>query len=771
MGRMELISLQAPNLENLKNRNKRSLIDICKKNGLKSSGTKEVLLERLFDYFGYSDEASLRLDGHISIDSEEVVYPPRPDGNLFTIGEGNSPLISAVLGLSTPPDSNVFEKFTRMTMDVDSVDCYEVPGVKISKRVCNFCRLKNSCDVKELDFNKNHLFFEVKLKRNATRRKSLELDKQNLQDYFSNKEYVVLYKYPLIFSSMSDPFKPGFGENSSRRLSLTLVDYLSSVPRKKTAWSHLFYSNTLGRTLTFFEAMFVSSMNSKTVDDSGTNSFPSIQDITEFFVNSLKINLHSSDSEIRNKLVNTFGSKLDVSMQEESKMFIEELIHRTRRFYDLGLYDIPTELFMNYNEGIDFDDHIINFLMEIVISLRETNSSHGELFLDKRLDAIIFSNDPITELSHLLPSYRIIRVVREIQLDHSWVLIDGGIPHVDFRKPTHGKKKKFNHEEISKSKQLLILNKNVKHPKEFLFHPWDEALLSEKSEYSSKEPEKRRFVSVFSDDNIFEAYAMHEFLINLKLNHGDKDFANNQEQFNTFFERMFLFRIDGRDHSDDPHFYEKMKQNLYHPGTKNLLPLARLVRLSNEFPHRIEMIEDPDGTDRTRKENTTQFQFTSSYRINNQKETTMICIRRVKILDSRETYWKLHKSDGKEIFGQKKTLKQFFQSLNYNPKKVSSSDIPDIGLFLSSGMTLLLDQFATANTTKVFNKLGALINSYSNEGVLCLCTPDEFHRFCELLGPIKSRKIILDGNLVTIWQPPLASRVSSQNVRFTGRSL
>ena len=767
---MELISLQAPNLENLKNRNKRSLIEICKKNGLKSSGIKEVLLERLFDYFGYSDEASLRLDGHITIDSEEVVYPPRPDGNLFTIGEENTTLISAVLGLSTPPDPNVFEKFTRMTMDVDSVDCYEAPGVKISKRVCNFCRLKNSCEVKELDFNKNHLIFEIKLKKNTSRRKSLESDKQRLQDYFSKQMYVVDYSYPLIFSSTSDPFKPGFGENSSRKLTLTLVDYISSAPRKKSTWSHLFYSNILNRTLTLFEAMLVSSMNSKTTDVTGTNSFPSIQEITEFFVNSLNINLDSSDSDIRSNLMDIFWSELEVSMQEESKMFMKELISRTRRFYDLGLYDIPTELFMNYDEDVEFNGHIINFLMEIVTSLREASSSQGELFLDKRLDVVIFSNHPNTEISSLLPAYRIIRVVREIQLDQSWVLIDGGIPHVDFRKPMQDKMKKINQRQISKSKQVSILSENVKHSKEFLFRRWDDSLPSGEHDDFGKEPEKRRFVSVFSNDKIFEAYAMHEFLINLKLNHGDKDFSRNQEQFNTFFERMFLFRIDGR-HTDDPDFYEKMTQSLYHPGTKNLLPLARLVRLSNEFPNRIEMIEDPDGTDRTRKETTTQFRFTSRYRINNQKETTTICIRRVKILDSRKTYWKLQKSDGREIFGQKKTLKQFFESLNYNPKKVSSSDIPDIGLFLSSGMTLLLDQFATANTTRVFDKLGALLNSYSNEGVLCLCIPSEFDQFCKLLGPIKSREINFDGNSVITWQPPLASRVSSQNVRFTGRSL
>ena len=178
------------------------------KNGLKSSGIKEVLLERLFDYFGYSDEASPGWDGHITIDSEEVVYPIRcPDGNLFTIGEENTTLISAILGLSTPPHPNVFEKFTRMTMDVDSVDCYEAPGVKISKRVCNFCRLKNSCEVKELDFNKNHLIFEIN-KEEHIEKKILESDKQSLQDYFSKQMYVVDYSYPLIFSSTSDPFKP-----------------------------------------------------------------------------------------------------------------------------------------------------------------------------------------------------------------------------------------------------------------------------------------------------------------------------------------------------------------------------------------------------------------------------------------------------------------------------------------------------------------------------------------------------------------------------------
>ena len=75
-------------------------------------------------------------------------------------------------------------------------------------------------------------------------------------------------------------------------------------------------------------------------------------------------------------------------------MFMKELISRTRRFYDLGLYDIPTELFMNYDEDVKFDGHIINFLMEIVTSLRETFVFTGRTFLDKRLDVVILLESP-----------------------------------------------------------------------------------------------------------------------------------------------------------------------------------------------------------------------------------------------------------------------------------------------------------------------------------------------------------------------------------------
>ena len=149
----------------------------------------------------------------------------------------------------------------------------------------------------------------------------------------------------------------------------------------------------------------------------------------------------------------------------------------------------------------------------------------------------------------------------------------------------------------------------------------------------------------------------------------------------------------------------------------------------------------------------------------------MICVRRVKILNSHETYWKLHESDGKELFGQKKTLKNFFRSLNYKPQTVASSSTPDLGLFLTSGVYVLFNQFAMKKTAQVFNKLGTLLNSYSNEGVLCLSTPDELDAIIGLMGQMKTRKIYFDGNLVYAWQPPLASRVSSQNVRFTGRGL
>jgi hypothetical protein len=774
--------LQAPNLENLKSRTRISLVELCKKNQLRSSGTKELLLNRLLDYFGYSEEASLQVNGHIYINSEEMVYEPRPEGKLFQIGSENSATLSAILGLSTSPDGNVFEKFTRMTMDIDSMDCYEVPGIKISKRVCNFCRLKTSCDTKELDFNKNHLQLEIKLKSDDKERESLEFDKRKLQDYFSAYKFVVNYnqgdtdsksgdsKNRLIFSKKTDPFKPGFGENSSRRLSLTLLNYTSSTSKKDTTWSHLFYSNILGRTLTFFEAMLINSMNSKTTDVSGTSPFPSIQEIYKFFTDTLKINLESSEPDIRRILKKVFTTKLEVIMNEESKLFIEDLLNNTRRFFELGLYDTPTELFMHYKEKNSFDRHVINFLIEIVTSLQVNRFPKGELFLDKRLDAIIFSNRSDLNTLHLLPPYRIIRVVNDIQLDHSWVLIDGGIPHVDFSQKKREIKNEVKTVKTKMNRVISMLKKNVKHSKDFLFQYWNESISVDANEHHEKNPQKRRFVSVFSNYDIFEAYAMHEFLINLKLNHGDMSFAENTEYFNTFFERMFMFKFDGRLYKD-PDIVKNLKERLHQPRSKNLLPLVRLIRLSNQFPDIIEMIEDPDGTDRTRKENTTQFKFTSNYSINSKKETTMICIRRVKILNSHETYWKLHETDGKEIFGQKKTLRGFFKSLNYNPQTVTSSSIPDVGLFLTNGVHNLFDQFAMKKSFQVFNKLGTVLNSYSSEGVLCLCTPGELDAVIGLMGQMKTREINFDGNLVYAWQPPLATRVSSQNVRFTGRGL
>ena len=151
-----------------------------------------------------------------------------------------------------------------------------------------------------------------------------------------------------------------------------------------------------------------------------------------------------------------------------------------------------------------------------------------------------------------------------------------------------------------------------------------------------------------------------------------------------FFERMFLFRIDGR---------QLMTLIFMKNDTKPLsswhqksLPLARLVRLSNEFPNRIEMIEDPDGTDRTGKKLQPSFD-SMRYRKSSRKKLPRFAFAEE---DLDLQLLKLQKSM-KEKYWAEKTLKQFFESLNYNPKKVSSPDIPDIGLFLSSGMTLLLD--------------------------------------------------------------------------------
>ena len=133
----------------------------------------------------------------------------------------------------------------------------------------------------------------------------------------------------------------------------------------------------------------------------------------------------------------------------------------------------------------------------------------GDLFLNRRKDVILFTNDKkVLDLIPLEP-YRIIRVINNPNLLYTWAIIDGEITKFYSNDLVQTKISEPEKGALRHRSLVQMLNENIIHGKDFGFQMWDRG---------DRVNNSLCFVSVFDHTDLFEAYTMHEYLINLKLN-------------------------------------------------------------------------------------------------------------------------------------------------------------------------------------------------------------------------------------------------------------
>lgn len=779
MEEQRVISLDDPTLLVLRNESRKLLIERCHTLGLPAYGKKAEIFERLCNYYGYKND--LIVIQRLSTESEDLKFEPRNEGTPFLIGKENSELISKMMGLSSNIEANTIQRFSQLANNLQELsDCYENPNssFKINKKICRWCTNKINCDSKEMEYNNKHMLFDIQTTQHHKDSKNISTDLVVIEKFLNQKEYVVQYhpQKKLIFSSEIDLYKPGFGENSSRTINIIPFNYIQKNAASKSQWSHLFYSKILERSLTVFEGMLINSMNPVNLGEEGTESFPKISQVKRFYSESLGV-------EIKNKSKSSFFEKISriiqngsmKNMNEHSRLFWNKIIENTRKFINTGMYNITVEVLYHYDEKESFYFNLTTFLWEIFEKLGGNHLEEGDLFLNRRIDVILFTNDKkVLDLIPLEP-YRIIRVINNPSLLYTWAIIDGEITKFYSKDLVQTKISEPKNGALRHRSLVQMLNENIIHGKDFGFQMWDRG---------DRVNNSLCFVSVFDHTDLFEAYTMHEYLINLKFYQGDDRFFDMRRSLYTFIERMFFFKVDGIKifRPEEEHFIKKLRKSLNNAFSKHYNPYRKLVNLAQEFPDNISFTMDPDKTDRNEEKQTFEFKFTSRYDTDNQRGMeTVITIRKSYTKEGKKiSDWHLYSQIGRELFGQNKILRQLYSCLEYSPENSSAvkdsdsqiyiSQSPDLGLYISRNVENLLHVFAKEKPPHVFPKLGQLFNSYSSQGVLCLALAEEFEGIINRFGESEHTKHLIDGNVLIAWNPQLPARTTSQNVLFTGRS-
>lgn len=780
MEEQRVIYLEDPTLLVLRNESRKFLIERSRELGLPADGKKAEIFERLCNYYGYTND--LVIVRRLSTESEDLKFEPRDEGTPFLIGKENTELMSKMMGLSSHIGANTIERFSQLANNLQELsDCYENPNssFKINKKICRWCTNKIQCDSKEMEYNNKHMLFEIQTTSLHKKSKSISADLLVIEKFLTQKEYVVQYplKRELIFSSEIDMFKPGFGGNSSRKINIIPFNYIQKNTVTKSQWSHLFYSKILGRTLTVFEAMLINSMNPIRYDEEGTESFPKISQVKRFYSESLGVEIENdSKSSFFEKISRIIPNANMKNMNEDSRLFWSKIIENTRNFIDTGMFNITVEVLYHYDEKQNFYFNLTTFLWEIFEKLDGNHSQEGDLFLNQRIDVILLTNDKRVLDLELLEPYRIIRVINYPNISYTWAIIDGEITKLYSNDMVQTKISEPENHALRYGRLDQMLNENIIHGKDFGFQMWDSG---------DRVQNSLCFVSVFDHTDLFEAYTMHEYLINLKLNQNDERFFEMRRTLGRFIERMFFFKVDGLKifRSEEEHFIKKLRKSLNNAFSKHYNPYRKLVTLAEEFPAHISFKMDPDKTDRNEEKQTFEFKFTSRYDTEDQCcMETVITIRKSYTKEGEKiSDWHLYSQLGFEIFGQNKILRQLYSCLEYSPEKTSSvkdsdsqiyiSENLDLGLYISRNVEKLLHIFAREKKPHVFSKLGQLFNSYSNQGVLCLALTEEFEKIINAFGESEHREHIIDGNVLIAWNPQLPARTTSQNVLFTGRSI
>ena len=265
--------------------------------------------------------------------------------------------------------------------------------------------------------------------------------------------------------------------------------------------------------------------------------------------------------------------------------------------------------------------------------------------------------------------------------------------------------------------------------------------------------EIRPVVSVYPPNDILAAYSGHAIFVNQKLTQNNRFFYKQREDFEIFIERMYFSKLDHRkvvERFRGEH--KELRKLLNAPRSRRLTPYNCLIEMSKVAPHLIHYSDrDPDGTDDAKNQITEEFSINFNYTKAEAESSTTITMRRVSSLDEdgklklsgerklSSAMWSVVEQTGEPFVGQRRLLKKFMEQMNPNNQPGQKSS-KVLGLYLSKSLLYEIEEEWKAPVKSAFSrKLGSIMNSYSNSGVVCLSSEEEFLDIQHNLGPVQLR--------------------------------
>jgi len=743
---------------------------LLQKRGLNVSGTKNQQIKRLEESDDNRPYHSLKdFQLQTTLDRKK-----RPQGVKNKLRD-NIRQMEYVFGLrSRITKLDDLKPLSKSQLRLNLTECLFFPyELDVSKEICLWCSKRNTCDIKEQNRFSRDLSIQIGSKYHTN--KEYKKDSEVIINWFEEKKYVAKSEIEgMLFTNISDPFRPGYGLQEDRKLTIIPLTEVSSFQMKQGHnWSHMFFSEYMGRTLTVFEASVLNSLpNDDKFKLNKKSLFQKISGLKNLFAKcelSGPISTEGFAQKIQNSTF--FSNSLSDSLSTED-VFFHGLLKKTEYLFNSGLYDSNVELFYNFDPSLTFNQHLAQYYYEVYNVLQGIPPQYDEkYFIASREYAQIFYSDKVESLKLPL-HYQILRLNLIKNLSHSWMIIDSSdYPLLNH----HANKPTLPAEWLQKSTIVpssleIHLRKSVQGVR--LQH-WDSTVAEEIN------IDFGRRVNYFSPSEIFTAHSMNLLLINYLSSTGDAKQLKMFEKLENLMQLIFFKYIHGNEYDDKPLVHKFLKEFMK-PEYRKETPLQCLRALgrNKDFQTFIKYIENPDGTDDEKNKITWEIQFkspkVSDSIIEDQVEWYF---RHVSLnnefqdVEIRESghIWELYHETSSNLIFQKQILNQLIDILNWSPEEVLQPLSSFGNLWISPGILdiLNIEGIYANNLRELIRKK---LNQEGTQGVLMVALEPELSIVEQFFGSAKTRLESISNEIqVHTWLPATPVGPHSRNFLHIGK--
>ena len=749
----------------------------CRELNLKTSGGKQVLIDRI-----------QRVEGNLL---SEIILSNTLERDLRTRGKkfplaGKEQELERILGIRSRSSGHVdFQSFATVP-NTELSSCLRNDDLRINLQICNWCTQRRICENVESRalVTSNRVEIHSKFHQEHS-------DIQTLESWFKGTKFVKsISSKAMLFSNLSDPFKPGFGKMiNGRRLFLLPLDEVPKVFLGKSHnWSHLFYSPFLRKTLTVFEALLLNTLAKfhMTFSENTDIEYPTLKELEECFQQLLGPNW-AKTSKIN--LLNTLNQKLfsDESILSRNEL-LKNLLENSNKSFTSNLLDNRLEMFTN--EQISFSQlelgsdksailpQLAEFLHDVIQKVKlYLVEKPNEQFFRQRTQCQIFTSEEVQDLE--LPiQHQILRIESIDGLVDSWCLIDAPMTlnEEDSAPFHHIPADWFDEFEIPETVKNRICSESLSSLKVV---NWDDF---NKSDNDSA-------IIMFEPSHIFTANSMSMLLNKYTNSSGDLHSAKRLESLESIMRLIFFSLIDKIDISI-PTMRElelglknlRLKFSL--PAYRRLKPIDCLRELSKDFENFIYYETDPDKNDVVYKRETIQIRLLTPSYIEKKNERKIEhqplewAFRYVEQDSEDESgflkivkEWHLYRETGRKIVLNEKNISRLSELLNWK-EPVGRNQIHNSKfLWISPNVHALLKVKKTGEILAEF--IRNRLNQEGVYGTLMIATDSEHeYDLIERLTGVHNARIIdgiVDGQNIVIWTPSATVSEFSPNFLHVGR--